>query len=66
MGRFTVIKERAARTQGDGPENPQWISEMHPKVRDVRLRREAAAASRRTEHERSGRYRKIREKFPRD
>jgi len=37
---------------------------VHPKVRDVRLRREAAAASRRTEHERSGRYRKKSEKFP--
>jgi hypothetical protein len=64
MGRFTVIKELGAHAE-TSPARALGFSKVHPEVRDVRLRREAAAASRRTEHERSGRYRKIREKFPR-
>jgi hypothetical protein len=65
MGRFTVIKELTAHA-GRQPRTHIGVFEnVHPEVRDVRLRREAAAASRRTDHERSGRYSKIREKFPR-
>jgi hypothetical protein len=64
MGRFTVIKKTGLHAYGKSPATRDGVFEVHPKVRDVRLRREAAAASRRTEHERSGMYRKKREKFP--
>jgi hypothetical protein len=63
MGRFTVIRELICERGATAPRAEWGYSKVHPKVRDVRLRREAAAP-RRTKHERSGKYRKIREKFP--